>query len=102
MSKVHPESVDFHAVGVSSDSELNPFRIVQRQVDEAAQHLKLDPGIHELLRWPLREIHVSLPVRMDDGSTRVCDKSREPLGRSEIFASNRIAPFSISPEQTPR
>ncbi|MBM3128013.1 MAG: Glu/Leu/Phe/Val dehydrogenase [Chloroflexi bacterium] len=71
MSKVHPESVDFHAVGVSSDSELNPFRIVQRQVDEAAQHLKLDPGIHELLRWPLREIHVSLPVRMDDGSTRV-------------------------------
>jgi len=72
MSKyVHPESVDFHAVGVSSESDLNPFRIVQRQVDEAAQLLKLDPGIHELLRWPRREIHVALPVRMDDGSTRV-------------------------------
>lgn len=72
MSKsTHPESVDFHAVGVSSDSDLNPFRIVQHQVDEAAAVLKLDPGIHELLRWPLREIHVSLPVRMDDGTTRV-------------------------------
>jgi glutamate dehydrogenase (NAD(P)+) len=66
-----PESVDFHAVGISSDSDLNPFRIVQRQVDEAAGVLKLDPAIHELLRWPLREIHVSLPVRMDDGTTRV-------------------------------
>lgn len=67
----HPESVDFHAVGVSSDAADNPFRIVQRQVDEAAKVLKLDPGIHELLRWPLREIHVALPVRMDDGTTRV-------------------------------
>jgi glutamate dehydrogenase (NAD(P)+) len=67
----YPESVDFHAVGVSSDSDLNPFRIVQWQVDEAAEVLKLDSAIHELLRWPLREIHVSLPVRMDDGTTRV-------------------------------
>ncbi|MEW5718918.1 MAG: Glu/Leu/Phe/Val dehydrogenase [Chloroflexota bacterium] len=67
----YPESVDFHAVGVSSDSDLNPFRIVQRQVDEAAEVLKLEPAIHELLRWPLREFHASLPVRMDDGTTRV-------------------------------
>ncbi len=61
------ESVDYHRIGISSESENNPFRIVQRQVDEAAEILKLDPAIHELLRWPLREIHVSLPVKMDDG-----------------------------------
>jgi glutamate dehydrogenase (NAD(P)+) len=65
------ESVDFHAVGVSSDSELNPFRIAQRQLDDAAEILKLDPAIHELLRWPIRELHVMLPVRMDDGSVKV-------------------------------
>jgi glutamate dehydrogenase (NAD(P)+) len=65
------ESVDFHAVGTSSDSELNPFRIAQRQLDDAAEILKLDPAIHELLRWPIRELHVTLPVRMDDGSVRV-------------------------------
>jgi glutamate dehydrogenase (NAD(P)+) len=65
------ESVDYHRIGISSESENNPFRIVQRQVDEAAEILKLDPAIHELLRWPLREIHVSLPVRMDDGSVKV-------------------------------
>jgi glutamate dehydrogenase (NAD(P)+) len=65
------ESVDFHAVGISSDSELNAFRITQRQLDQAAEILKLDPAIHELLRWPLRELHVTLPVRMDDGTVHV-------------------------------
>jgi glutamate dehydrogenase (NAD(P)+) len=38
---------------------------------EAAQIMELDPAVHELLRWPLREFHVTLPVRMDDGSTKV-------------------------------
>jgi glutamate dehydrogenase (NAD(P)+) len=33
--------------------------------------MELDPAVHELLRWPLREFHVTLPVRMDDGSTKV-------------------------------
>ncbi len=65
------ESVDFHAVGISSDSEHNPFRITQQQLDQAAEILQLDPAIHELLRWPLRELHVTLPVRMDDGSVRI-------------------------------
>ena len=65
------ESVDFHAIGASSDSENNPFRITQRQLDQAAEILKLDPAIHELLRWPLREIHVTLPVKMDDGTTQI-------------------------------
>jgi len=51
--------------------QLNPFKIAQAQLDEAAKILKLEPALHELLRWPLRELHVSLPVRMDDGSTRV-------------------------------
>lgn len=64
-------SIDFRAVGTSSDSDLNPFRIAQRQLDETAAILKLDPAIHELLRWPLRELHVTLPVRMDDGSVRI-------------------------------
>ena len=65
------ESVDFHAIGVSSDAEHNPFRIAQEQLDQAAEILKLDPAIHELLRWPQRELHVTLPVRMDDGSVQV-------------------------------
>jgi glutamate dehydrogenase (NAD(P)+) len=52
-------------------SELNPFKIAQAQLDEAAKIMDLDPSVHELLRWPLRELHVTLPVRMDDGTTKV-------------------------------
>jgi len=51
--------------------ELNPFRIAQAQVDKIADMLNLDSGTHALLREPMREIHVSLPVKMDNGSVKV-------------------------------
>lgn len=54
-----------------TETSLNPFKIAQRQLDEAAEVLQLDAATHELLRWPLRELHVTLPVKMDDGSTKV-------------------------------
>lgn len=50
---------------------LNPFAIAQAQLAEAAKVLELDPAVHEMLRWPLRELHVTLPVRMDDGIVKV-------------------------------
>jgi glutamate dehydrogenase (NAD(P)+) len=66
------EQVDFHAVGISStDSSVNPFLIAQRQLDQAAHILQLDPATHAMLRWPLRELHVTLPVKLDDGSVKV-------------------------------
>ena len=66
------EAVAYHAVGVSSaDSSVNPFMIAQRQLDEAARILELDRATHDMLRWPLRELHVTLPVKMDDGSVKV-------------------------------
>lgn len=49
----------------------NSFTIAQRQLDEAAAILGLDPATHALLREPLRELTVSIPVRMDDGSVRI-------------------------------
>ena len=52
-------------------SELNPFKIAQAQLDEAASIMGLEPAVHELLRWPLREFHVTLPVRMDDGNVKI-------------------------------
>jgi glutamate dehydrogenase (NAD(P)+) len=51
--------------------KLNPFQIAQQQLDAAAEVLHLDPGMHDFLRQPMRELHVSLPVRMDDGSVKV-------------------------------
>jgi glutamate dehydrogenase (NAD(P)+) len=51
--------------------ELNPFKIAQQQLDAAADKLGLDAATHEFLRWPQRELVVSIPVQMDDGRTRV-------------------------------
>jgi glutamate dehydrogenase (NAD(P)+) len=39
---------------------LNPFKIAQQQLDDAAQRLGLDPAMHELLRWPMQELKVIL------------------------------------------
>ena len=52
-------------------SKHNPFKIAQAQLDAAAERLGLDEATHEMLRWPMREIHVTFPVRMDDGSVKV-------------------------------
>ena len=49
---------------------LNPFAIAQAQLDEAAAILQLDPDMHAFLREPMREFHFSIPVRMDDDSTK--------------------------------
>jgi glutamate dehydrogenase (NAD(P)+) len=52
-------------------AENNPFEIVRRQIDKCAEILELDPQVTALLKNPLRELHVSLPVRMDDGYVKV-------------------------------
>src|SRR5918996_4924157 len=49
---------------------LNPFAISQFQFDAAADLLNLDAGLRAVLREPVRELHVTLPVRMDDGSVK--------------------------------
>jgi len=41
------------------------------QLDEAAELMGLAPGVHETLRHAKRALIVSVPFRMDDGSTRV-------------------------------
>ena len=66
------EAGDYNAVGMSAtEAKENPFMIAQRQLDEAARILKLDDATHQMLNWPLREMHARLPVRMDDGSIKV-------------------------------
>ncbi len=49
--------------------ELNPFKIAQAQLDEAASIMKLDKQAHSILREPMQTVTVNFPVRMRDGST---------------------------------
>jgi glutamate dehydrogenase (NAD(P)+) len=46
------------------------------QLDEAAEIMGLDAGLHKLLRSPKRALIVSVPIRMDDGSTNVYEGYR--------------------------
>ena len=52
-------------------AELNPFKIAQQQLDDAAERLGLDAATHELLRWPQKELTVTIPVEMDDGNIEI-------------------------------
>jgi len=52
-------------------AELNPFEIAKEQLDNCAKIMNLSEGVREMLKHPMRELHVSIPVRMDDGSTKV-------------------------------
>jgi glutamate dehydrogenase len=52
-------------------SSYNPFAIAQQQFDRAAEKLNLEQPARDLLRFPKREIHFSIPVRMDDGRKKI-------------------------------
>ena len=56
--------------------DLNPFHIAMRQFDIAAEKLKLEPGLREMLRTPRRALMLSLPIKMDDGSVKVFEGYR--------------------------
>jgi glutamate dehydrogenase len=49
----------------------NPYEAALKQLDIAAQELKIEPGVHEILKHPMRAFMVNIPVVMDDGSVRV-------------------------------
>ena len=54
-----------------SDFDSPLLRTALAQLDQTAQRLQLAQDIHERLRHPRRALVVSIPIRMDDGSTAV-------------------------------
>src|SRR6202007_1634729 len=56
---------------IAPREDLNPFRIAQLQFDMAAEYLKLDPGLRQVLRTPKRILEVSVPVKLDNGQIKV-------------------------------
>jgi glutamate dehydrogenase (NAD(P)+) len=51
--------------------DLNLFHISQIQFDMAAELLKLDAGLRQILRTPKRVLEVSIPVQMDNRQTKI-------------------------------
>ena len=54
----------------------NAWRNAQRQFDEAAELIGLDPALRGVLREVKRQLIVSFPVKMDDGSVRMFEGYR--------------------------
>ncbi|MBP5620476.1 MAG: Glu/Leu/Phe/Val dehydrogenase [Thermoguttaceae bacterium] len=52
-------------------AERNPFEIAKVRIVKAAKALGLDEATTQLLCTPQREVAVALPVKMDDGTTKI-------------------------------
>lgn len=52
-------------------TDVNLFENVKQHVCACSLDLKLSSDIEGLLKMPMKEFHVSIPVRMDDGTLRV-------------------------------
>ncbi len=53
------------------DKSLAIYQSVQQQLDGICDSLGLDEGVKAYIRQPQREITVSIPVKMDDGTVKV-------------------------------
>ena len=63
----------------------NPFESMMSRFDLASQTLGLDEEIYNVLKSPVKQVIVSLPVTMDDGSIKVFEGYR-------IIHSNILGP----------
>jgi len=52
-------------------SPINPFEEMTQRFDRAAELLGLDPGLRKVLREPMKEVKVGIPVVMDNGKIEV-------------------------------
>jgi len=55
----------------AGNQQVNLFKIAQSQIDRAARKMQMDPEVHLLLREPIRELQVSIPIKLDDGTPKV-------------------------------
>jgi glutamate dehydrogenase (NAD(P)+) len=51
-------------------TDVNLFESVKQHVYACSLDLKLSSDIEDLLKMPMKEFHVSIPVLMDDGTLR--------------------------------
>lgn len=60
----------------SNVETLNPYEIVQKQIDKAAKLLDLPQNVVEILKRPKRVLSVNFPVRLDDGTIEIFEGYR--------------------------
>ncbi|MBK7643350.1 MAG: Glu/Leu/Phe/Val dehydrogenase [Planctomycetes bacterium] len=79
METIHsPPHVEYDDLAPSSHSmeDENPFASMMASFDEAADRSGLDSDLYALLRKPDREIMVSVPTKLDDGTLAIFEGYR--------------------------
>jgi glutamate dehydrogenase (NAD(P)+) len=61
MPEIYKEPAPYHK------GEDNPFESMMIRFDKAAELIKLDEGIYNYLKLPVKQVIVSIPVQLDDG-----------------------------------
>ena len=56
--------------------EANPFESMMVRFDKAAEICKLEPGLYNYLKVPVKQVVVSIPITMDDGRLEVFEGYR--------------------------
>ena len=56
--------------------EANPFESMMVRFDKAAELCKLDEGLYNYLKYPVKQVIVSIPVTMDNGKLEVFEGYR--------------------------
>ena len=78
-------------------SKVNPFEMAQQQLLDCAKILNLDDNVVSVLMQPQKQIQVSIPVKMDDGSIKVFQGFR-------VQHNNALGPYKggirYHPEET--
>jgi glutamate dehydrogenase/leucine dehydrogenase len=54
----------------------NPFESMMETFDKAAEMLKLEKGVYEYLKRPVKQVIVSIPIQMDNGEIKVFEGYR--------------------------
>jgi len=74
--------------------ENHVFKMAADQFDRTADFLQLSDDVKERCKWPKRQIAVSIPIRMDDGSTKVFSGYRvqHHLSRGPVKGGLRYSP----------
>ncbi|MFP4589021.1 MAG: Glu/Leu/Phe/Val family dehydrogenase [Candidatus Bipolaricaulota bacterium] len=52
------------------EKSVDPFDVVCQQLEEVAELMDLKPVVYELLSKPMREVDITIPVKMDSGKTK--------------------------------
>ncbi len=56
---------------MTTAKRMSPVDDMNYFFDKAAEHLKLEEGVRQMLKTPSRELKVAVPVRMDNGKIKV-------------------------------